>query len=101
MATAVKVESSLSSSRKKIKSVREILKAKTDTEAVNKAMDIVIANTRIKETLMSIKGKGSIRTSMAGLLVKVVIDTSVYIPFINKRDFPSIRAWTRGSRFSI
>jgi len=46
---------------RKIKSVREIIKAKTDTEAINKAMDIVIANSKIKETLMSIKGKGNIK----------------------------------------
>ncbi len=46
---------------KKIKSVREIIKAKTDTEAINKAMDILIANSKIKETLMSITGKGNIK----------------------------------------
>ena len=61
MATAVKVRKQFILESEKIKSVREILKAKTDTEAVNKAMDIVIANTRIKETLTSIKGKGNIK----------------------------------------
>ena len=61
MATAVKVRKQFILESEKIKSVREILKAKTDTEAVNRAMDIVIANTRIKEALMSIKGKGSIK----------------------------------------
>jgi len=61
MTTAVKMRKQFILESEKIKSVREILKAKTDTEAVNKAMDIVIANTRIKETLMSIKGKGSIK----------------------------------------
>ena len=61
MATAVKVRKQFILESEKIKSVREILKAKTDTEAVNRAMDIVIANARIKEALMSIKGKGSIK----------------------------------------
>ena len=61
MATAVKVRKQFILESEKIKSVREILKAKTDTEAVNKAMDIVIANSRIKETFNSIKGKGSIK----------------------------------------
>ena len=61
MATAVKVRKQFILESEKIKSVREILEAKTDTEAVNKAMDIVIANTRIKEALMSIKEKGSIK----------------------------------------
>lgn len=61
MATAVKVRKQFILESEKIKSVREILHAKTDTEAVNRAMDIVIANTRIKETLISIKGKGSIK----------------------------------------
>lgn len=61
MATAVKVRKQFILESEKIKSVREILQAKTDTEAVNRAMDIVIANTRIKEALLSIKGKGSIK----------------------------------------
>jgi hypothetical protein len=45
----------------KIKSVREITKATTDTEAINKALDIVIANNKIKRMLLSIKGKGNIK----------------------------------------
>ncbi len=61
MATASKVRKQFILDSKKIKSVREIIKAKTDTEAINKAMDMVIANSKIEEMLMSIKGKGSIK----------------------------------------
>lgn len=45
----------------KIKAVKKITKAKTDTEAINKALDNVIANTKIERMLMSIKGKGNIK----------------------------------------
>lgn len=45
----------------KIRTVKKITKAKTDTEAIDKAMDIVIADTEIKNVLTSVKGKGKIR----------------------------------------
>jgi len=45
----------------KIKSVKKITKAKTDTEAINKALDMIIANTKIGKMLMAIKGKGKIK----------------------------------------
>lgn len=45
----------------KIKAVKKITKAKTDTEAINKALDMIIANTRIEKMLMAIKGKGKIK----------------------------------------
>ena len=45
----------------KIKTVKEIVNAETDTEAINRAMDIVIANSKILTTLKSIKGKGNIQ----------------------------------------
>lgn len=45
----------------KIKSVKKITKAKTDTEAINKALDMIIANTKIEKMLMAIKGKGKIK----------------------------------------
>ena len=61
MTTAVKMRKQFILEPGKIRSVKERLKVKTDTEAVSKAMDIVIANSRIKETLMSIKGKGQIK----------------------------------------
>ncbi|OGW39246.1 MAG: hypothetical protein A2Y97_00930 [Nitrospirae bacterium RBG_13_39_12] len=61
MGTALKVRKQFILEPQKVKSVREITKAKTDTEAINKAMDIVIANSKTKETLISIKGKGNIK----------------------------------------
>lgn len=61
MTTVLKVRKQFILDVGKIRSVREILKAKTDTEAVNRAMDMVIANSKIKETLTSIKGKGRIK----------------------------------------
>lgn len=45
----------------KISTVRKITKAKTDTEAIDKAMDIVIADSDIRRILKSIGGKGKIR----------------------------------------
>jgi hypothetical protein len=45
----------------KIKAVKRITKTKTDTEAINKALDMIIANTRIEKMLMAIKGKGKIK----------------------------------------
>jgi len=45
----------------KIKSVKKITKAKTDTEAINKALDMIIANTKIEKMFMAIKGKGKIK----------------------------------------
>lgn len=44
----------------KIKTVRKIVKAKTDTEAIDKALDYIIANSRIETMLKSIKGKGKL-----------------------------------------
>jgi len=41
----------------KIEMVRRITHASTDTEAINKALDMVIANAEIHKTLMSAKGK--------------------------------------------
>jgi len=45
----------------KIKTVRKIVEAKTDTEAIDRALDHIIANSRIEAMLKSIKGKGKIR----------------------------------------
>ncbi|MBM4136158.1 MAG: hypothetical protein FJ241_04920 [Nitrospira sp.] len=46
---------------KKIEAIKKITKAKTDTEAINKALNIVIENSKIKRMLLSIKGKGNIK----------------------------------------
>ena len=61
MATTLKVRKQFILDSEKLKTVRKVLQTKTDTEAINKAMDLVIANTRIKEMLISIKGKGNIK----------------------------------------
>lgn len=45
----------------KIKAVRKITEAKTDTEAIKKAMDMIIENSRIEKMLTSIKGKVEIK----------------------------------------
>ncbi|MBI5048071.1 MAG: hypothetical protein HZB54_03855 [Deltaproteobacteria bacterium] len=61
MTTALKVRKQFLLESDKIESVRKILGAKTDTEAINKALDIVIANSKIEKMFMSIKGKGNIK----------------------------------------
>lgn len=61
MVTALKVRKQFLLESDKIKSVRKILRTRTDTEAINKALDLVIANSRIEKMLMSIKGKGNIK----------------------------------------
>lgn len=43
----------------KIESVKEIMNAKTVTEAIERAMDTVIADNKTRNVLMAIKGKGS------------------------------------------
>jgi hypothetical protein len=45
----------------KIKMVKKITRAGTETEAVNRALDMVIANDKIANTLASLKGKGKLR----------------------------------------
>jgi hypothetical protein len=42
--------------RAKIKRAKEILSAKTDTEAVERALDLVIADEEIRKVLFSVKG---------------------------------------------
>ncbi len=44
----------------KIKVVKRITHASTDTEAINRALDMVIANEKIRNALASVKGKGKI-----------------------------------------
>ncbi len=46
---------------KKIEAVKKITESKTDTEAINKALDMVIANSKIEKMLVSIRGKGNIK----------------------------------------
>jgi hypothetical protein len=61
MGAVIKVRKQFILDPDKIKTVKEIVHAETDTEAINRAMDIVIANSKILTTLMSIKGKGNIQ----------------------------------------
>ena len=41
----------------KIRLAKKVLNAKTETETIDKALEIVIANREIKRTLISLKGK--------------------------------------------
>lgn len=61
MQTAGKVRKQFILDPTKIELVKKITHAKTETEAINKALDIIIANEKIERTLMAIKGKGKIR----------------------------------------
>ncbi len=61
MTTAVKTRKQFILEQDKIKRVRKIVNAKTDTEAITRALDIVIDNTKIETMLRSIRGKGSIK----------------------------------------
>ena len=45
----------------KIEAVKKITEARTDTEAINKALDMIIANSKIEKMLTLIKGKGNLK----------------------------------------
>ena len=45
----------------KIKKVQKILGTKTETEALNKAMDIVVFRTELLESLKKVSGKGGVQ----------------------------------------
>jgi hypothetical protein len=60
MQTAAKVRKQFLLEPGKIEMVRRITHAATDTEAINRALDIVIANEKIQKALASVKGKGKI-----------------------------------------
>jgi len=61
MSTATKIRKQFILEQDKIRRVKKIVKAKTDTEAITKALDIIIDNTKIETMLKSIKGKGTIK----------------------------------------
>ena len=61
MKAAVKVRKQFILDTSKIKTVKKLTKAKTETEAINRALDMVIENSKIEKTLQSIKGKGNIK----------------------------------------
>lgn len=60
MTTAIKTRKQFILEQDKIRRVKKIVNAKTDTEAITRALDIVIENTRIDMMLKSIRGKGAI-----------------------------------------
>lgn len=61
MKSALKVRKQFILDSLKINAVRRITKSKTDTEAINKALDMVIANSKIEQMFLSLRGKGSIK----------------------------------------
>jgi len=61
MSTVTKKRKQFILEQDKIRRVKKIVKAKTDTEAITKALDIIIDNTKIEAMLKSIKGKGTIK----------------------------------------
>ncbi|MBI5402154.1 MAG: hypothetical protein HY959_02025 [Ignavibacteriae bacterium] len=61
MTHALKMRKQFILDPEKIRTVRKITKSKTDTEAIDKAMDIVIADSEIRNVLLAIRGKGKIR----------------------------------------
>lgn len=60
MQSAVKVRKQFFLDAEKIKTVKKITRAATDTEAINRALDMVIANEKIQKALAAVKGKGKI-----------------------------------------
>ena len=61
MTHALKMRKQFILDPEKIRTVKKIMNAKTDTEAIERAMDTVIADSKIRDVLMTIKGKGSIK----------------------------------------
>lgn len=60
MQTAARVRKQFLLDPDKIEMVRKITHSANDTEAVNRALDMVIANEKIQKTLAAVKGKGKI-----------------------------------------
>lgn len=61
MQTAAKVRKQFILDPAKIEMVKKITRAATETEAVNRALDMVIASEKIEKALMAVRGKGKIR----------------------------------------
>jgi hypothetical protein len=61
MQTTAKVRKQFLLDPGKIEMVRKITHAATDTEAINRALDMVIANEKIQKALAMVKGKGQIK----------------------------------------
>ncbi len=61
MSTAVKARKQFILDQQKINQVKKIVQAKTDTEAITRALDIIIENSKIDAALQAVKGKGRIK----------------------------------------
>lgn len=61
MQTAAKVRKQFILDPAKIEMVKKITRAATETEAVNRALDMVIASEKIEKALAAVRGKGKIR----------------------------------------
>jgi hypothetical protein len=60
MGAVAKVRKQFVLEQQKIDQVRKIVQAKTDTEAITRALDIIIENSRIDAALQAVRGKGRI-----------------------------------------
>jgi hypothetical protein len=61
MRATTKVRKQFILEMEKLMAVKRVFDAKTDTEAVNKAMDMAIDNAHLRKVLESAKGKGRIK----------------------------------------
>ncbi len=61
MGTVVKARKQFILEQQKINQVKKIVQAKTDTEAITRALDIIIENSEIDAVLQAVKGKGRIK----------------------------------------
>jgi len=60
MQSTIKVRKQFLLDPVKIQMVKKIIHAATDTEAINRALDMIITNEKIQKTLLAVKGKGKI-----------------------------------------
>ena len=60
MQSTIKVRKQFLLDPDKIEMVKKITHAATDTEAINRALDMIIANEKIQKALVAVKGKGRI-----------------------------------------
>ena len=60
MRSTIKVRKQFLLDPDKIQMVKKIIHAATDTEAINRALDMIITNEKIQKTLLAVKGKGKI-----------------------------------------
>ena len=61
MSTVTKTRKQFILEQDKIERVKKIVKAKTDTEAISRALDLIIENSKLEAALSSVRGKGNIK----------------------------------------